>query len=404
MRVLPERLLAQARALAGWWQERRRARPEEFSHLQVPEDPDLQFALTFLAQFERGPTYHMVKLQALPPSITIADHQQELEDFAGQAVEAGIGYLGRCLDPSDPVLEFPLERLRETGLTAEQFEELFGRIVLEPETSMDEVLVPAVTVNYLNLRRALPEQGLPAPHSANEGLNIAQALGLAVPRRFLVQTLCLCALESESFFAPCLDWGRKFGFLPAADLWSVPDTNQAEREPWLHATAAVLRLRHDASTDFTADAQAALAWHPCRLHLLRALVALKPAGIPVLETLIAAGRLPIDDQLGAILLVNHPDSARAAELISPFIASLGEATTLAIAHRECDRRNYAGALKQTDGIRVLSRFRDQALMITCRCYQALGQTRLIGQTAAQITDPQLRAPWRQFLPEVGISP
>ena len=106
-----------------------------------------------------------------------------------------------------------------------------------------------------------------------------------------------------------------------------------------------------------------------------------------------------DDQLAALLLLNHPDVARAVVIITPSLKSLGEATCMAIAHREEQRGNHRGALDQIVGIRPLSRFRDQALVMGCRCHLAMGRIHLVSECAEQLVDPRLRQQWARFLPE-----
>ena len=165
-----------------------------------------------------------------------------------------------------------------------------------------------------------------------------------MPRRFLIQTMSLCALESEQWYGPCLEWARAQGVLTADELSSRALIRSGDDDVWLAASEAVLRIRHATSIDLTADAERALAWHPCRLYLLRALLDRKGEAMPVLERLVIDGRLPIDDQLAALLLLNHPDHVRAAQLIMPHMSGLGEATVMAIAHREQVRGNHQGAL------------------------------------------------------------
>jgi hypothetical protein len=264
-------------------------------------------------------------------------------------------------------------------------------------------MMPAVGTNYLNMRLALPELGLPAPHSANEGLRLSQSLGLTIPKRFLIQTLCLCALEDEAWYGPCLGWGRELGLLASDELSARALPRGADDAPWLAASEAVLRIRHGTTADVDTDAARALTWHPCRLHLLRALIDRKGGALTVLEALVADGRLPLDDQNAALLLLNHPDSARAAQLLTPHMKSLGEATVMAIAHREQARGNHAGALAQVAGIRPLSRFRDQALVIACRIHLASGKVHLVSECATQIVDPKVRAQWARFLPDEETS-
>jgi hypothetical protein len=352
--------------------------------------------------FERGLTYHMVRLQALPPSITLADHHREFEAFADQVNDAAIELLERACDLDQDPLEVDPDVLRDTGLTPAQFHELFSRIALEPEFSMDNAMLPNLGQCYHNLRHGLPHVGLPAPHSANEGLMLCQLLGLIIPKRFLVQTMCLCALEDEMYYGPCVEWARRHGVLGSDELTptaaSADDAARAER-PWLDASSAVLAIRHGKDVGLETTATRALGWHPCRLPLLRALLNRGPEGVAVLERLIADNRIPLDDQLAALVLVNHPEVAKAVAIVSPHLKTLGEATTMAIAHREEQRRNWEGAINQAASIRVLSRFRDQALVIACRCCLAMGKIEVVSECAAQIVDEQLRKQWARFLPE-----
>jgi hypothetical protein len=56
-------------------------------------------------------------------------------------------------------------------------------------------------------------------------------------------------------------------------------------------------------------------------------------------------------------------------------------------------------MDQVEGIRPLSRFRDQALVIACRSHLATGKVHLVAECAGQIVDFKLRAQWARFLPE-----
>jgi len=402
LKELPRTLVESARGLADYWREQRHRDPTQFSHLTIPRDPFLTLAFSPMALFERGLTYHMVRLQALPPSITLADHHREFEAFAEQVDEAAIDLLKRACDLEQDPFAIDEKLIRDTGLSAAQFNELFARIALEPEFSMDNAMLPNLAQCYHNLRHGLPQVGMPAPHSANEGLMLCQSLGLLIPRRFLIQTLCLCVMEDEAYFAPCLDWARRHGVLTpdqlTVDALPAPH-DRGEPQPWLDAAAAVIAIRHEADGGLASTAARALTWHPCRLYLLRALLNRGPIGIEVLEQLIDAGDLPLDDQLAALVLLNHPDVARAVAIISPRLKELGEATTMAIAHREEQRGNWNGALSQVASVRPLSRFRDQALVIACRCHLAMGKVHLVSECAAQLVDERLRKHWERFLPE-----
>jgi len=397
----PQRLRDMARRAADFWREERQRRPTQFSHLTMPPEVELHFAMSYLLMFERGPVYHMIRLHALPPSITVAGHHEEMEDFTEHLVDAAIALLDQVLDLTQEPLPDHVPAHRDTGLTQAQFDMLFQRITLDDEFSMDAAMMPAVATNYMGLRHALPELGMPTPHSANEGLRLTQSLGLCVPRRFIIQTLCLCALEDETWFGPCLTWARTHGLLTPDELSPRAAIRVTDDTPWLVASEAVLRIRHRTFSDLVADAERALIWHPCRLHLLRALIDHKGEALPVLEGLVTTGRLPLDDQLASLLLLNHPDHVRAADLLTPHMKSLGEATVMAIAHREQVRGNHQGALAQVAGIRPLSRFRDQALMIACRSHLATGKVHLVSECAEQIVDAKMRAQWARFLPETG---
>ncbi len=400
--AFPQRFRDMANAGATFWRKQRVDAPAVFSHLSVPPIGELHFAMIYMTMFERGVVYHVLRLHALPPSITMAGHHEEMEAFCDRVMDAAIDLLDRVLDLSQEPLEPEHPALRDTGLTQAQFDRLFARIALEDQFSMDAAMMPAVGTNYLNLRMVLPSAGLPAPHSANEGLRLSQSLGLFIPKQFLVQTLCLCVLEDERWFEPCLTWGRTEGMIAADDLTVRAAVRAADdQHPWLAASEAVLRLRHGTSADIAADAERSLAWHPCRLHLVRTLIDHAATTMPVLERLIESGRLPLDDQLGALVLVNHPDPARASALLTPFMKQLGEATTMAIAHREQVRGNHVGALAQAGGIRPLSRFRDQALAIACRSHLAMGKVHLVSECAEQIVDAKLRAQWARFLSDGG---
>jgi hypothetical protein len=387
-----------------FWQNRRKAQPDVFSHLSVPPIGDLHLAMPYLTLFDRGLVYHMLRLLALPPSITVAGHHDEMEEFTARVMDESLRLLDRVLTGEPHPLRRDPPELFDTGLTQAQFSALFGRIALDDEFSMDAAMMPAVATNYLNLRLALPHLGLPAPHSANEGLRLCQNLGLKIPRRFLLQTLCLCVLEDERWYGPCLTWAREQGVIGADTLTSRAVPHDDGEEPWLSASEAVLRLRHGVGSDTAPDAERALKWHPCRLYLLRALLDRRGEALPVLEALVTTGRLPIDDQLGALLLLNHPDHGHAARMLTPFMKQLGEATTLAIAQREHARGHHAGALHQIDGMRPLSRFRDQALAIACRCHLAQGKVHLVSEYANQLIDPGLRKQWERFLPEEADHP
>jgi hypothetical protein len=402
LKDLPRTLEESARGLAEYWREQRHRDPNQFSHLTLPRDPSLTLAFSPMALFERGLTYHMVRLQALPPSITLADHHREFETFAEAVDDAAIELLKRACDLDQDPFAVKEEQIRDTGLTSAQFNELFSRIALEPEFSMDNAMLPNLAQCYHNLRHGLPQVGMPAPHSANEGLMLCQSLGLLIPRRFLVQTLCLCALEDEVYYGPCLDWARRHGIITLDQL--TPDALPAphdrdEPQPWLDAAAAVIAIRHEADGGLASTAERALAWHPCRLYLLKALLNRGPIGVEVLEHLIEVGDVPLDDQLAALVLLNHPEVARAVAIISPQLKHLGEATTMAIAHREEQRGNWNGALSQAASVRHLSRFRDAALVILCRCHLAMGKVHLVSECAEQLVDERLRKQWERFLPE-----
>src|ERR1043165_6240965 len=74
-----ERMRTQSQAVADFWRKRRADNPTEFSHLTVPPTLELHFAMAYLTLFERGLVYHMLRLHALPPSITVAGHHDEID-------------------------------------------------------------------------------------------------------------------------------------------------------------------------------------------------------------------------------------------------------------------------------------------------------------------------------------
>ena len=65
-----------------------------------------------------------------------------------------------------------------------------------------------------------------------------------------------------------------------------------------------------------------------------------------------------------------------------------------MAHRQMERGEYTAALKFALSIRMLSRFRNEALVIACECYLRSGDHANLAATISIIPDPELSQHWR----------
>lgn len=346
----------------------------------------------YLNYIYHGVLMRLMRLYSLPPSIGTGWYRAEGEAQITAILDKGREFILQVLNDQNPPPLFSPLPLSEKR--AKFYMAVFNAINSAGEAPADAILIPVLSRSLRDLRRVLPDEPFPCPQSASEGLSIIRGCGENTPDRYVSQTLCLCALEGLD---QPIGWAQSTEYLPSHLLPS--DTSGRRKRgayPELDATDAVLRLRQGGSTSLKGDISLALSWPPAHLHLLRALLGLGEPGIDQLDKLLKRGDLTPDDQMISLIILHVADFNRACHLVHPFTKALGEATMLAMAQRHCERGDHDAALKICAGVRVLSRFFDQAQTIVCMVQQARGDFAAMRSACSRIRDPQLASHWHSL--------
>jgi hypothetical protein len=355
--------------------------------------PEAALIGDFISPLSMGSIMHLLRLSVLPPSIGTARHRQEVEELFARALKVVNGFIQECLGDDDQPLAGRVERCKRSEKKRHFLLSVASSLIAMPEDSpADAILLPSMCRLLRNQRLAAPDFPLPTPQSSMEALQVVRELGDMVSEAYLVETLCLCALDE---LAEPLSWARASEILPPRLIPQAGRTKRKRGESIaLDATDAVLRLRAGVSGSLSADANLACTWHPCQLHLLKALIACGGPGIDQLQAMLLRRQFELDDQMAALILLHLPDYLRACHLLGGYESTLGEASILAMAHRQMERGEYAAALKFALSIRALSRFRSQALAIACECHLRGGDHAQLAATISLIPDPELSQHWR----------
>lgn len=388
--ALLRRLSDDAAALAGRWREQIGSGRNLVQAAMIVDAGSDSLAAAYLEPFTTVAERWQLHALARPDSMLAVSVHRDLQQRFARLLTAGERFLAglpallgqpSASAPANPDRDRVL-RFLGPGLPP---------LIENRGDAADLVLLPGLGRASLHALAVAPEEGLPPPLSANDGLLVASMLKDAAPLALLRQSLCLAALEDAAHWQPMLEWARTCGVLAPDE----PQIAGADAEPFLAATAIVLRLAAGGGSP-RADARRATAWHPCHPHLMRALCRRADAATTVAE-LITTGALPLDDRLGAILLLHFADFRSACRLLVPSMSGLGEATALAMAQRELDAGNHRAALIQSASVRPLSRLRDHALAITAECRLVQGDRVAAAAAVVGLVDRELAEHWRHRL-------
>ncbi len=374
--------LKQAARAAELWREAEVA-PHQVAlklawFLQLSE---VGIAIFLLCEALHGPLLHLLRLESLPPSIGFAWQRKQVLALVDEVVGDAPKLISGFLDPK--VCESLTHHPAPEGGAARFFMALQRAQIGRDDHPASAVLCCPMSAFYGDLLYAAPHLAVPPPHCADEGLMVLQQLHVHASRRYLLETLSLCALEEMT---EPLTWAREGDLIPGS--WLIGQEN-ADAPAAVAATDAILRLRRGAPPTFTLVQQAS-TWPPARLHLVRALVAAGEAGCDALQRLLSRREIETDDQAIALILLNAPIFDRACAMIAPYSAVFGEATTLAMAQRRRETGDSPGALRLARGFRPLSRFADEARLISCECLRDLGDSAGAADQAAAIVDDGMR--------------
>lgn len=396
--ALKNTLAEQLTAFHRVWKEGEVAGMTEAAIAMVAgQHPACYIAAGLIAPLFNGALLQLVRLRSLPPSIgTRHHHEAVLKQLHSLQHKAGTLFAQAFADPaaSEPTWLDPRKSMTQQQ---KQFVTLVDRSLARPlESPADSVLMPVMCRSHHYALEAFPGHQLPEPQSAMEGLLIIKTIGGAAPPAFISQTLCLCALDSQD--AP-LEWARATAVVDQQTM--MPQrlrTGGLRKLPaWIQATEAVLRLREPGCKEPGLDAERACRWTTCQVHLIRALLATPVTGVPILEHLLAHGRLVIDDQMAALIMLHVPDYQRACDLVRPHGKVFGEAFVLAMIQRHAEQRDFATAIRYALSVRPLSRFKDQSTAVMCECLLAQGDAPQLQEAIGMIVDPGLRQHWRHQL-------
>ena len=393
-RLTTEMLSIQMDNIVKHWQV---YRSEGYNAVQIQDklnqDTATCLGMAYLGSIIAGPVLLQMRLLSLPPSIGTAWHRQQLEQFILEALLAGRKFFDSLFTAEDMELAPDRHRTIYTPEQARFFAILASSLGDPVESPADAILLISSIQSMRDMRLAVPTLTWPDPQSALQALFLVRHGGDTVPRRFLIQTCCLCVLEGHR---EPMEWIRTSGILPPELVPDVANGGKRKRGEWpeLDATEAVLRIRAGNSRSLRADGKLGLAWYPCQLHLIRALLERGEGGIGVIEKLLRSRELELDDQQMGLILLHTPDVKYACNLIQPFTAQLGEASQVAMARRQFDSGSHEAAEKAALGIRLLSRFRDQALDIIIHSRLGRGiDPKACLEVAREIVARELREDW-----------
>jgi hypothetical protein len=362
-----QQVLAECRSVAAAWSEQRqRGLPIRDARIAVGAQPGLGEACLLLEPFISGYLADALRLMALPATADAGPVIAEVE---------------RCCDAT---VQLWLERI-ERGITTDDWRAVPKRVWPEPEqrTWFKSLILWRIAQNpassrgqylsfcareYAELQRAIPQAPLPVWRDLPDWVVLMAQLWLTAPDPVIAAFLDLCGLQDEDAVRTAAAQARSLGIAPL---------------PVSPAAAACQRLRQQISEDLLADAELAASWLPAVPLVVDALLA-KGSGaaqrLAVLEQIIRAGRIPVNDVLIGKVVATHPDIGAACALFEGHEKVMGEATTLAMAQRQASIGDVDGAIANLVRIRALSAYAADAWRLLCRLLtERLGAERMLAE-------------------------
>jgi uncharacterized Rossmann fold enzyme len=358
-------------------------------------DDEADLALSeYLLLFMSAGFLGWTRVQALPPSIGKSYVSAAIEALMDAGHAQAIAMVKRLIDEKistdELVREVPHFHLFNHEESAKKFWLGIRHSLALPSAATEHAVLLVQEAAYL---RSLVQHGLaipvPTPQSALEGLLLLKEIMPWLGPSYVSEVLCMAALEGLDDIIALARLTQCINPELIPDVTASMATCAAVK-----STNAVLQLRQGHSDNLREVVKAACVWPPCHMHIIRGLLSMEnQEGHRIVCELLQRETFVIDDQIASILLLHYRDFTAVRKLIQPYAAVLGEASQLALAQRCFMSGDHASALRFAQGIRVLSRFRDQALAIIAEVHWALGDQFAVRKITTEIGADDLRKAW-----------
>ncbi len=369
-------------------------------------DDEADLALSeFLLIFMSAGFLGWTRVQALPPSIGKSYVSSAIEQLMVAGHTQAIATMHRLIDENIPtgdlVSEVPHFHHFDHKESAKKFWLGIRHSLALPSAATEHAVLLVQEAAYL---RSVLQHGIsipiPTPQSALEGLLLLKEIMPWLDQTYVSDVLCMATLEG---LEDVIDLARSTQCINAE---AIPDsTSSNATRTTVKATNAVMQLRQGQHANLREVVNTACVWPPCHLHVIRGLLTMEnDEGHRIVCELLERKIFVVDDQIASIMLLHYRDFTEARKLIQPFASVLGEASQLALAQRCLMSGDHASALRFAQGIRVLSRFRDQALAIIAEVHLAAGDQLALQTVIAAMASDDLRKAWEtSYLAMVSTS-
>ena len=358
-------------------------------------DDEADLALSeFLLIFMSAGFLGWTRVQALPPSIGKSYVSAAIEQLMIVGHAQAIATVHRLIDENistgDLVSEVPHFHHFDHKESAKKFWLGIRHSLALPSAATEHAVLLVQEAAYL---RSILQHGIsipiPTPQSALEGLLLLKEIMPWLDQAYVSDVLCMATLEGLD---DVIDLARLTQCINAE---LIPDaTSSIATCATVKATNAVLQLRQGQHANLREVVNTACVWAPCHLHVIRGLLTMEnDEGHRIVCELLQRKIFVVDDQIASILLLHYRDFTEARKLIQPFASVLGEASQLALAQRCLMSGDHTSALRFAQGIRILSRFRDQALAIIAEVHWASGDQLAVQKIIAAMGADDLRKAW-----------